>query len=323
MFTETIVQHSRAEFAGEVRSGLMKQGQKELSPNYFYDAVGSALFEAITLLPEYGLTRADEQLLRRHALAMICPLLPAPVVVAELGSGSGKKTRWILEALARRQITSYYPIEISPPALAHCVKELGQLERVNVSGVEGSYLDGLTYVAANRAPGQRLLVLFLGSTIGNFGRQAGEQFLSEVRRGLLPGDALLLGADLVKPIETLLAAYDDSLGVTAAFNLNLLTRINRELGADFDLSAFRHLARYDESERRIEMHLVSQRRQEVSIPGAGCRVSFRSGETIWTESSYKYRTDEIVRMGEGAGFRMENQWVDEEWPFAESLLIAE
>ncbi len=133
---------------------------------------------------------------------------------------------------------------------------------------------------------------------------------------------MLLGADLVKPLDVLLPAYDDSLGVTASFNLNLLARINRELGADFDLRAFGHLARYDESERRIEMHLVSRRRQEVSIPGAGCRVSFRSGETIWTESSYKYRTEEIVQMAEGAGFRAESQWVDEEWPFAESLLIA-
>ncbi len=322
MFTETIAQHSIAEFACDVRAGLTKPGQKELPANYFYDEIGSALFEAITLLPEYGLTRADERLLRQHAEAMVQPLLPAPVVVAELGSGSGKKTRWILEALARRQRTTYYPIEISPSALAKLDGELGQLHQVQIVGVESAYLDGLAFVAANRQPGERLLVLFLGSTIGNFGRLAGEQFLEEVRRRLSPGDALLLGTDLVKPAEVLLSAYDDSLGVTAAFNLNLLARINRELGADFDLRGFRHFVRYDAAERRIEMHLVSRRGQEVSIPGAGCRISFRGGETIWTESSYKYDADEIIAMSEAAGFREENQWVDEEWPFAESLLIA-
>jgi len=322
MFTETIAQHSIAEFACDVRAGLTKPGQKELPANYFYDEIGSALFEAITLLPEYGLTRADERLLRQHAEAMVQPLLPAPVVVAELGSGSGKKTRWILEALARRQRTTYYPIEISPSALAKLDGELGQLHQVQIVGVESAYLDGLAFVAANRQPGERLLVLFLGSTIGNFGRLAGEQFLEEVRRRLSPGDALLLGTDLVKPAEVLLSAYDDSLGVTAAFNLNLLARINRELGADFDLRGFRHFVRYDAAERRIEMHLVSRRGQKVSIPGAGCRISFRGGETIWTESSYKYDADEIIAMSEAAGFREENQWVDEEWPFAESLLIA-
>jgi L-histidine Nalpha-methyltransferase len=323
MFTETLAQYSIAEFAGDVRAGLTRLGQKELPPKYFYDAVGSALFEVITLLPEYGLSRADEQLLRDHAEEMARRLSPGAIAVAELGSGSGKKTRWILEALTRRQRTTYYPIEISTAALAQCVKELGQLARVNVIGVERAYLDGLDAVAADRRAGERLLVLFLGSTIGNFDRPAAAQFLADVRRKLQAGDALLLGADLVKPVEQLLAAYDDSLGVTASFNLNLLARINRELGADFDLRAFEHLARYDEAERRIEMHLVSQRRQEVSIAGAGCSVTFGAGETIWTESSYKYTIEEIAQLGEGCGFRVEAQWVNEEWPFAESLLTAE
>jgi len=285
MPTETLAQYSIAEFASEVRAGLTRPGQKELPSKYFYDEVGSALFEVITLLPEYGLSRADERLLRDHAEAMVRPLLSSPVVVAELGSGSGKKTRWILEAIARREPTTYYPIEISPAALAQCVKELGQLERVSVVGVERAYLEGLASVVAERRAGQRLLVLFLGSTIGNFDRGPAQQFLGALRRGLQPGDALLLGADLVKPLEQLLRAYDDSLGVTASFNLNLLARINRELGADFDPRAFEHIARYDEIERRVEMHLLSRRRQEVSIPGAGCSVLFSEGETIWTESS--------------------------------------
>ncbi len=193
MFTETIAQHSIAEFAGDVRSGLTRPGQKELPSNYFYDEAGSALFDAITLLPEYGLTRADERLLRQHAEAMIHPLLPARIVVAELGSGSGKKSRWILEALARRQRTSYYPIEISPAALAQLSKELGELEGVDIVGVQRAYLDGLACVAAERRADDRLLVLFLGSTIGNFDRLAGEQFLAEVRRRLRPGRRFVAG----------------------------------------------------------------------------------------------------------------------------------
>ncbi len=316
MLTETIAQYSIADFGGEVRSGLTQRGQKELPSKYLYDEVGSALFEVITLLPEYGLSRADERLLRQHADAMVRPLLPAPVMVAELGSGGGKKTRWILQALARHQRTTYYPIEISPAALSQCTKELSQLDQVHVVGVERAYLDGLASVAEGRRPGECLLVLFLGSTIGNFDRPAADQFLAEVRRRLKPGDALLLGADLGKPLAQLLPAYDDPLGVTASFNLNLLARINRELGANFDLRSFGHLARYNESERRIEMHLLSRRPQEVSIPGAGCSVFFDSGETIWTESSYKYQTEEIVQMAQSSGFRLESQWVDEEWPFA-------
>ncbi|MGB6199892.1 MAG: L-histidine N(alpha)-methyltransferase [Candidatus Acidiferrales bacterium] len=323
MFSETIAQYSTAEFAGDVRAGLTNPGQKELPPKYFYDEVGSALFEAITLLAEYGLSRADERLLREHAEAMVRPLLPGPVAVAELGSGNGKKTRWILQSLAQWQRTTYYPIEISPAALAQCVKELGQLDRVNVNGIERAYLEGLESVAANRHAGERLLVLFLGSTIGNFDRPAAQQFLADVRRTLQPGDALLLGVDLVKPVEQLLSAYDDSLGVTASFNLNLLARINRELGADFDLRMFEHSARYDDIERRIEMHLVSRCRQEVSIPGAGCAVAFGAGETIWTESSYKYTIEEITQIGESFGFHVKTQWVDRAWPFAENLMIAE
>jgi L-histidine Nalpha-methyltransferase len=322
IFAETIAQYSTADFAVDVRAGLTKPGQKELPPKYFYDDVGSALFDAITLLPEYGLSRADERLLRDHAEEMVRPLLPGPVAVAELGSGSGKKTRWVLEALARRQRTAYYPIEISPAALAQCVEAMGKLEGVAVAGVQGAYLGGLASVAANRGAGERLLVLFLGSTIGNFDRPEAAQFLRDVRSRLQPGDALLLGADLVKPVEMLLRAYDDSLGVTAAFNLNLLARINRELGAGFEPRAFEHLARYDEIERRIEMHLVSRRRQEVAIPGAGCTANFAAGETIWTESSYKYGMHEIAQIGENAGFRAVLQWTDRQWPFAESLFIA-
>ncbi len=321
MLIQKIAQYSAANFAAEVRAGLTKAGQKELPCKYLYDEVGSALFEVISVLPEYGLTRADERLLRRHAEEMVSRVA-SPVLVAELGSGSGKKTRWILEALSRRQPTTYFPIEISPTALAQVEKELGRMDSVSIVGFERPYLDGLVAVAAGRKEGEHLLVLFLGSTIGNFDRPAGEEFLQEVRHILTPGDGLLLGTDLEKPIPQLIAAYDDPLGVTAAFNLNLLARINRELEANFNLSQFRHLVRYDERERRIEMYLRPTRRQTLEVRKAEFSVTFEKDETIWTESSHKYRPEEVVQMAERAGFRCEAQWVDAEWPFAQSLLIA-
>jgi L-histidine Nalpha-methyltransferase len=310
------------EFAADVRSGLSRAPQKELLSKYLYDDVGSALFEVISLLPEYGLTRADERLLQRHADEIV-ERVPKPAAVAELGSGSGKKTRWILKALCRRQHTSYFPIEISPKALAMCQRELGDIDSMSIVGFEREYLDGLLEVAARRRDGQHLLVLFLGSTIGNFDRPAAVRFLREVRRILRPGDSLLLGTDLEKPVPQLLSAYDDQLGITAAFNLNLLARVNRELGADFVLSQFEHVARFNPDARSVEMRLRSRRKQTVTIPRADFSVNLREGETIWTESSHKYSPDEPFLIAEETGFACVAQWVDQEWPFAESLLIAE
>ena len=188
-------------FAADVRESLTKPGQRELPSKYLYDEVGSALFETICVLPEYGLTRADARLLEIYA-GEIVGKLPSPLQVAELGSGTGKKTRWILEALSRRQKTYYYPIEISPSALAACEKELGQIDLVSVVGHEQPYLEGLRTVAEGRGEWDHLLVLFLGSTIGNFDRDAGDAFLREMRAILRPGDALLLGTDLEKSVET-------------------------------------------------------------------------------------------------------------------------
>ena len=310
------------EFAAEVRDGLTRPGQKELPSKYLYDDVGSALFEVISRLPEYGLTRADERLLQRHA-AEIVERLHDPVAVAELGSGSGKKARWILEALGRWQRTFYYPVEISRSALLMCQRELSDIDSLSIVGFEREYLEGLLEVAAHRQCNQHLFVLFLGSTIGNFDRDAGVKFLAEVRRILEPGDSLLLGTDLEKSGAQLLRAYDDEIGVTAAFNLNLLARINRELDADFDLSQFTHVARINPEARSVEMHLQSKRRQTVRIPAADLRVEFAEGETIWTESSHKYAPDEVFRMARAAGFCCQAQWIDEQWPFAENLLVAE
>lgn len=322
MLTHAVTADSLSVFATDVRAGLLQEGQKELPSKYLYDDVGSALFEVISTLPEYGLTRADERLLRRYASEMV-EQVPRPVMVAELGSGSGKKTRWILEALCRRQHTSYFPIEISRKALAMCTRELGDIDCVSIVGFEREYLDGLLEVVARRRTGQHVLVLFLGSTIGNFDRAAGVKFLQEMRRILETGDALLLGTDLEKPIPQLIAAYDDPLGVTAAFNLNLLARINRELDGDFLLSQLQHVARFNQEARSVEMHIRSRREQTVNIPASDLSLTLAEGETIWTESSHKYAITEVFEIARRAGFRCVAQWVDAEWPFAENLLIAE
>jgi L-histidine N-alpha-methyltransferase len=322
MLIHAIPANTPYEFASDVRAGLTRPRQKELLSKYLYDDVGSALFEVISHLPEYGLTRADERLLQRHA-SEIVERLDAPVAVAELGSGSGKKTRWILEALGRWQRTFYYPVEISRSALLMCQRELSDIDSISIVGFEREYLDGLHEVAAHRQRNQHIFVMFLGSTIGNFDRDAGVKFLAEIRRILEPRDSLLLGTDLEKPSAQLRKAYDDEIGVTAAFNLNLLARINRELAADFDVSQFAHVARINHEARSVEMHLQSKRRQTVRIPAADLRVEFAEGETIWTESSHKYAPDEVFQMASAAGFRCQAQWIDEQWPFAENLLVAE
>ncbi len=322
MLVHSLPANATYDFAADVRAGLTRPGQKELSSKYLYDDVGSALFEVISHLPEYGLTRADERLLRRHAREIV-DRVEGPVAVAELGSGSGRKTRWLLEAFCRRQRTTYYPVEISHAALVMCERELSDIDAISILGFEREYLDGLLEVAAYRKSGQHLCVLFLGSTIGNFDRPAAVDFLSEVRCILQPGDSLLLGTDLEKPGWQLLQAYDDELGVTAAFNLNLLGRVNRELDADFNLAQFKHVARINAELRSVEMHLQSKRRQTVTIPAAEVVVEFQEGETIWTESSHKYSAGEIFETARQAGFRCEVQWIDEQWPFAENLLVAE
>lgn len=305
-----------AEFVRDVRNGLCGEGPKQIPPRYLYDNLGTALFDAIIEVPEYGLPQADERVLKRCA-----PLLPrlcaAPeVVVAELGSGSGSKTRRILEAFPRGAIRRYSPIDISAASLARCERELARL--VRVEAFHGPYLDGVRAVSENRS-GAPVLLLFLGSSIGNLDRDERAAFLRQVRSLLRPGDRFLLGVDLVKPRNLLLAAYDDPTGVTAAFNRNLLGRINRELGADFDLASFEHVARYDEQHQRIEMHLLSPTAQQVAISGAEAVCCLGAGETIWTESSYKFERvgirDEMAR----AGFRHMDEWVDEEWPFLEGL----
>ena len=324
MLSQTVHTDTLREFAVAVRDSLGKVGQRELPSMYLYDELGTALFEAITLLPEYGLTRAELRLLRRHAGAMV-EHLPPPVAVVELGSGSGRKTRWILEALADREPVAYFPIDAVGGGSPQVPPGTGTISAQSAwSAWNDRIWKGLQEAAARRRPDQTLLVLFLGSSIGNFDPPAAENFLRDIRRHLKPGDALLLGTDIEKSIHDMLLAYDDPTGVTAAFNLNLLARINRELGGDFIL--------YDTSnttsgirkvDRRIEMHLRSTRNQTVSIRAADFTCTFREGETIWTEACHKFRVEEIPGLARRTGFLCEAQWIDTEWAFAENLLIAD
>jgi dimethylhistidine N-methyltransferase len=311
-----------AEMAESVRAGFGNPIQKEIQCKYFYDEVGSALFETICLLPEYGLARAGERLIQRHAAELVRSI-PTPIMLAELGCGSGKKVRWILEELSSIQSTVYFPIEISPLAIEFCRRQLQHLDSVTILPLEKEYLEGMRAVAEHRPPNMHLMVLFLGSSIGNFDRLSGILFLRQIRHMLHPGDAFLLGADLMKPIPYLLKAYNDPIGVTAAFNLNLLARLNRELGANFILSQFKHEVRFNSIEKRIEMHLRSLKDQIIKVPQAGIEIFIRKDETIWTESSHKFTAEEVVEMASHAGFRCKEQWIDEEWPFSQSLLIAE
>jgi len=305
-------------FALDVGRGLAASPRR-LPCQYLYDDLGSALFEAITLLPEYGVTRAEEALLRACAPAIAQRLVPG-VTVAELGSGGGRKTASVLEAiLAYQAEVAYRPIDISAAALTTCAQRMHQLPGVRVRGIEGLYLDGLRRIAEERADWPPLLILFLGSNLGNFDTLEAVRFLAGVRECMRPGDALLVGTDLRKPASRLLAAYDDPAGVTAAFNLNLLGRINRELGGTFDLRSFRHQARWCEAASRVEMHLVSTAAQEVTIAACRLAVPFSVGETIWTESSYKYDESSLHALADASGFVAAGRWIEHDWGFAESL----
>jgi L-histidine N-alpha-methyltransferase len=306
-----------SEFALDVAEGLSNKPQKKLSPRYLYDDVGSVLFEAITLLPEYGLTRADERVLRRCAPSI--SLITGPMrLVAELGSGSGNKTPHVLRAvMAPRDVLTYRPIDVSASALLACEKQLGAI--ADVCSVHADWLEGLETVARERQRNTPLLLLFLGSSIGNLEREDIAAFLERIRAQLQPGDFFLVGADLVKDVDEMIAAYDDSIGVTAAFNLNLLSRMNRELGANFDARAFGHEVRWSEENRRIEMHLAARRRQRVFISSLESAFDFEEGETIWTESSHKFTEAELERYANASGFQPVRTWVDSHWRFAETL----
>jgi L-histidine Nalpha-methyltransferase len=302
-------------FAQDIRSGL-SQPQKTTPPEYLYDDVGSALFEAITHLSEYGLTEADTRLLARSADEIVS-IADEPRLIVELGSGSGKKTRAVLEAAQRYGRVQYCPIDVSESALERCCAAMSDV--ASVEPIASGFLDGLDEVLGGSRRREPALVLFLGSTIGNFDPAEAREFLGAVRARMGERDRLLLGADLVKSSEVLRLAYDDPAGVTAAFNKNVLARINRELGADFDLQGFAHEARVEGNPARVEMHLRSLRAQTVRVPAARITCHFAEGETIRTEKSHKFTLEGLEEFALEAGFEIQSQWVDRIWPFAESL----
>jgi L-histidine Nalpha-methyltransferase len=301
-------------FADDVRLGLTKL-PKSLAPKYFYDALGSQLFEAICLLPEYYLTRAETEIFQTHAAEIIAQL-SAPFGIVELGSGSSIKTRLLIEAiLARQERLHYRPIDISATILEQSAgKLLGEYPNLCITAHVSDYTRGLSSIA--RREGERMLVLFLGSNIGNYPPEEGRALLTQIRRALRPGDGLLLGADLKKSPEVLLPAYADALGVTAAFNLNLLLRINRELEADFDLARFEHRALYNDREGRVEIYIVSRATHTIMIKKLGLQLEFREGETIHTENSYKYDLDQLGALAQATGFRPQRTWFDSEKRFS-------
>jgi dimethylhistidine N-methyltransferase len=309
-------------FAAEVRAGLGAR-RKVLSPRYFYDALGTQLFEAICLLPWYSITRAETRLLDRSAAEMVASV-GAVAELCELGSGSGEKLLRIARPIADRGSPfDVHLIDISEKALELGRVALGRVHGARVIGHRTSYEAGLDALPRlSRERGARL-VCFLGSNIGNFDPPIAAALLASIRSALRPGDGLLLGADLVRAEAALLLAYDDPLGVTAAFNKNVLHRINAELGGDFDLDAFAHHARWDARAARVEMHLVSRRRQSARVAAAGLTASFEEGETIWTESSYKHTTEGLAAMGRSAGMACRRQWVDDEGSFATTLFVVE
>jgi L-histidine N-alpha-methyltransferase len=302
----------RAAFAREVAAALTAS-PKYLPCCYFYDRLGSRLFEAICELPEYYLTHAEEEILRAHADG-IAALFAHPIDLVELGSGNAAKTRLLIEAfLRRRTLRRYVPLDICRTVLEESSLDLVRsYPTLQILAMAGEYREALEHLRATPAG---KLILWLGSNIGNLERSEASRFLAQIRDTLAPADGVLVGIDLRKDRAILDAAYDDACGVTAAFNRNILARINRELGGHFDLRTFQHRARYDEELGRVEMYLVSDRKQRVAVDDLALEISFADGEAIHTESSYKYSSAEIETLATEAGMRRQHSWFDSEHRF--------
>jgi L-histidine N-alpha-methyltransferase len=301
-----------AQFVSDVRY-YMTLEPRQLPSRYLYDPLGSALFDAICWLPWYAITRAEERLLRAHAREVFQRLRSVSTIV---------KLRTLIDGgRTGPSHLDVHLVDVSQDALARSVLTLASLEDVRIVTHEQPYEAGLAAVAQQPPDTGRTLVSFLGSNIGNFDPPAAHAFLRTIRAALAPGDALLLGVDLVKPERQLLLAYDDPLGVTAAFNRNLLVRINRELQGDFDLARFNHRAGWNEAASRVEMYLIADSPQRVSIARAQIEFEMAAGEPIWTESSYKYRPETAVTMLDAASLYVNASWVDDAAQFA--LFLAE
>jgi dimethylhistidine N-methyltransferase len=302
--------------ADEVMRGLSAR-PRDLPPKLFYDAAGSHLFEQITETPEYYPTRTERAILKDFAGEMV-QQAGNNLTLVELGAGSASKTQVLIEALLRRQLRAdYYPVDVSSSALQGALATLnGHFPRLRVSPIVADYTHLLPDLKS--LPGRKL-VLFIGSTIGNFEPEEAEAFLKSVRQSLLPGDALLIGFDLIKDAGVLHAAYNDAQGVTAAFNKNVLVRINRELGGSFDVDGFEHVAFWNRKKSRIEMHLESVYEQTVWVQDLGRGFHFDQGERIHTENSYKFNASSIKRLLRRSGFKLEKSWTDSQGWFCEAL----
>lgn len=307
-----------ASLAVSVHNGL-RATPKTLEPRFFYDDLGSALFEAITHLPEYYVTRAEAEILGMHA-AEIAAAFRSPARLVELGSGNARKTRFLFDQLAHRAL-EYMPVDVDAAMLERSGRDLlTDYPRLSITAICGDLRSPAAALQSVPRSGHTV-VLFLGSSIGNLDHDDAIALLANLRSALAPGDLFLLGADMKKPRQVLEPAYDDALGVTAAFNLNLLARINRELDGEFDLRQFAHRAFYNEERGRIEMHLVSRNRQRVRI--GDYEIAFDEGETIHTENSYKYDAETLARLAAAGGFSIEKRWTDRRGWFTDVLMRAE
>ena len=312
---------STADFGHDVRVGLTAD-RKWLPPRWFYDDLGSSLFDSICFLPEYYVMRAETEVLTSFR-SEIASAIGAQVRLVELGSGAVRKTRILLDALTSSNPSiEFAPVDVDAAMLERSARSLLlDYAHLQVTAVCADFSHPAIPLRSLGPARGRTVVLFLGSTIGNFEPDAAIAMLRELRNALSPGDALLLGADLRKSKSILEPAYDDALGVTAAFNLNLLARINRELGGTFALDAFRHRAFYDEALGRVEMHLVSKRAQRVRIDAIETEIALAEGETIHTESSYKHDATTLATLASEAGFRIEKTWADARRWFADVLMV--
>lgn len=299
----------------QIRTGLAAR-PRWLPAALLYDDLGSSLFEAITFLPEYELTRCDFTLLEKHSPAYL-DALTGPVEVVELGPGAGRKASVLLKAvLAKQARARFVAVDVSPEALDGCRRTLESLANLTVETIRATYIEGLAH--ASRGDGTRL-VCFLGSNLSNFNRADAQQFFHDVRKHLQPGDALLLAVDLEKLPAQLLPAYDDALGVTAAFNRNVLVRLQREAESTLPLEAFVHRARWHAEGRRVEMHLEAIRPVNGQVLGVPVRLE--QGETLWTESSHRYSLPELKTLGATAGFRVAHSEIASPWAFAHVLYV--
>lgn len=308
-------------FVDDVVSGL-RAVPKHLPSKYLYDAVGSALFDAITLLPEYYLTRAETEILREWGWQIV-RILDAPLEFLELGSGSAAKTRFLIEEELRVQgRLRYSPIDISKDAIrASSIALVEAYSGLSVRAYAGDYFDVL--MSGTLQFERKVLAMFMGSNIGNYEPQQAHRLLSLLAGVLRSGDGLLLGTDLKKDRATLELAYDDPVGVTAAFNKNLLARLNAELGANVDARNFTHVAHYDEARGSVDSFLEAHSAAEYTIGSVGLPVSFAAGERMHTESSYKFADEDVARLGTATGFRLSSTWHDRSKRFSVHLLVRE